>query len=84
MEQTNLTKQRIILGAFLCDMRKGKGLSLCDLAGKLGLTEDTIEKWESGERHMDIAELRAYCRAIDLPLVDCIAFVEGIYEKMPD
>ncbi|MHB1459285.1 MAG: helix-turn-helix domain-containing protein [Armatimonadota bacterium] len=83
MEKDNLSQQRTVLAAFLEDMRKGNELSRLDLAEKLGITEQIIEEWERGERHMDIAELRAYCLAIDLPLTDCIAFLERIFEKLP-
>lgn len=78
------SQQRVILAAFLADMRKGSGKSQIELAQTLGLTEQIIEEWESGERHIDISELRAYCQAIDLPLADCIAFLEKMFSQISD
>lgn len=78
------SQQRVILAAFLADMRKGSGKSQIELAQALGLTEQIIEEWETGKRNMDIAELRTYCQAIDLPLADCIAFLEKMFSQISD
>lgn len=77
-----LSRQRIVLAGFLEDMRKDKGFSRSQVAQCLGLSEQIIEEWECAKRHMDIAELRAYCRAIDLPLINCIEFLEKMFDLL--
>lgn len=84
MEKDKLSTQRLIFGAFLEDMRKTKKQSRSQLAKTLGLTEQVIEEWEQGKRRMDITELRAYCKAVNLPLADCVIFMEKVFDKIPD
>jgi transcriptional regulator with XRE-family HTH domain len=45
-------------------LRLGSGLRQADLADKLGVPQSFISKIESGERKIDLVELRALCKAL--------------------
>ncbi len=78
MDQSKLTKQRVTLAAFLQDARQKRGISPEQVAQRLGMAVDVVERWESGERLIDIVELAAYCQAIGLPVEKCVAFLQDI------
>jgi transcriptional regulator with XRE-family HTH domain len=42
------------------------GLTQQSLAGRLGVAQSFVSKYESGERRLDIVELRDVCRAIGI------------------
>jgi transcriptional regulator with XRE-family HTH domain len=84
MKEEVLFKQRVAFAGFLENMRKDKGISRSKVAQCLGLPEQIIKEWECAKRHIDIAELRAYCQVIDLPLVDCMTFLENVLDKLQD
>jgi transcriptional regulator with XRE-family HTH domain len=48
--------------------RKQSGMTQIDLAARLAETQSFVSKCERGERRIDVAELRAFCRAIGVHL----------------
>ena len=48
--------------------RKQSGVTQIDLATRLAETQSFVSKCERGERRIDVAELRAFCRAIGVSL----------------
>jgi transcriptional regulator with XRE-family HTH domain len=58
-------------------LRKDSGLSQKQLAEKLRKPQSFVSKYESGERRLDILELRCICNTLNLNLV---TFVE-LFEK---
>jgi transcriptional regulator with XRE-family HTH domain len=54
--------------ALLRQVRTEAGLSQQQLADRLRRPQSFVSKFESGERRLDILELRQVCRALDLPL----------------
>jgi transcriptional regulator with XRE-family HTH domain len=62
----------------LKEARRTAGLSQIDMAARLGegATQSFVSKCERGERRIDIAELRAFCQAIGVPLVEFVESVE--------
>lgn len=44
-------------GAFICSLRKGKGLTQAVMAEKLGISNRTVSKWENGDGMPDISIL---------------------------
>ena len=52
--------------ALLRQIRTDAGLRQVDLAERLGQPQPFVSKYESGERRLDILELRAVCRAVGI------------------
>lgn len=59
---TAAMKQRLL--RLLRQIRIEAGLRQADLAKKLGQPQSFVSKYESGERRLDVLELRKLCRAL--------------------
>lgn len=57
-------------------IRVDAGVTQADLATRLGVPQSVISKFESGERRLDILELRQVCRALGLSLAEFIRRLE--------
>lgn len=68
------------LQALLRQMRTDAGLTQTDVAQRLGQPQSFVSKYESGERRLDILELREVCRAIGIPLPE---FVRRLEQALP-
>ena len=75
MEESRIAKHHTILAAYLGKTRNHAGLTVPQVAKRMGTTELSVKDWESGRRRMDIVELRAYCAALGISLFE---FVEGL------
>ena len=53
------------LCALLRDLRRNAGLRQVDLAKALGQPQSFISKYESGERRLDVLEVRVICHALE-------------------
>ena len=53
---------------YLRETREKAGLTQKDIAKRLGETQSFVSKCERGERRIDIAELREFCRAMGTTL----------------
>lgn len=47
-------------------IRAKKGLLQADLAERLGVPQQYISRFETGETRMDVAQLWRYCQALDV------------------
>jgi transcriptional regulator with XRE-family HTH domain len=56
------------LQILLKSARREAGLSQVELAKKLGRPQSFVSKYESGERRLDLVELREICQALKIPL----------------
>ncbi|MYB15481.1 MAG: helix-turn-helix transcriptional regulator [Chloroflexi bacterium] len=68
--------ERDALRDLLRQTRKEAGLRQIDVARRLGQTQSFVSKYESGERRLDLIELRAICSALGIPLSDFVARFE--------
>ncbi len=50
----------------LRDARKSRDVTQVELAELLGMTQGEISRIETGQRRLDVAELRDYCRALGI------------------
>lgn len=48
------------LGNKILELRKKQNITQEELAEKIGVTRQTISKWELGETHPDIIKLKSY------------------------
>ena len=68
------------LGSHLFSVRKNNGLSQETVAEKLGVSRQTISKWETGETLPDIRQAKRLSILYGLSLDELISFDLGIRE----
>lgn len=62
--------------------RKEKGLTLKEIAEKVGLTEATVQKYESGNiQTLDIVRLNEFSDALDIQLEDLTPWKEDLQKR---
>lgn len=54
----------VLVGRFIADLRKRRGMTQQQLADILGLSNKTISKWESGMGSPDISNLKPLAEAL--------------------
>lgn len=65
----------------LRDIRKSSELSQQELAKRLEKPQSFVSKYESGERRLDILELREICIALNISLIDFIKQLDVSLQK---
>lgn len=68
MEKSIHGEQHAALRRLLRQMRAETGLRQIDLAKRLGEPQSFVSKYESGERRLDLIELRQICAALGFGL----------------
>ena len=68
-------EQRILLNV-LREMRAKRNLRQADVAKKLGRPQSFVSKYESGERRLDVLELRYVCGALGTTLAEMVRELE--------
>jgi transcriptional regulator with XRE-family HTH domain len=81
MKIPNEDFQRERLYSLLKKLRQNSGIRQVDLAEKLGVPQSFISKYESGERQLDIVELRQVCRAIGITLDNFAKMLEETFNE---
>ena len=76
MSKNTLDSQQRRLQALLRQMRLEAGLRQIDLAKRLVQPQSFVSKYESGERRLDLPELRQVCAAVGISLRDFISRFE--------
>ena len=64
------------LQLLLRELRNEAGLTQTELAERVGQPQSFVSKYESGERRLDILEVRTICSAIGISLADFIKKLE--------
>ena len=62
--------------SLLREVRVEAGLNQTDLAARLERPQSFVSKYETGERRLDILELRAVCAAVGVGLDDFVKRLE--------
>ena len=75
MKKTTYLAQRKRLLVLLRETRTKAGLTQAELASRLHRDQTFVSKYETGERRLDILELRDVCRAIG---VDFKQFIRAL------
>ncbi|MCK6455800.1 MAG: helix-turn-helix domain-containing protein [Phycisphaerae bacterium] len=68
-------RQRFL--ALLRRVRMDAGLRQADLARKLRQPQSFVSKYESGERRIDVLELREICRVLGVSLTEFVRRMEN-------
>ena len=76
MKRSNREVQREQLHTLLRRIRQDKGIRQVELAARLGVPQSFISKYESGDRRLDILELRQVCEAIGISLEQFVRELE--------
>ena len=79
MKIPNETRQREKLLLLLKETRQKRGVTQVELAEKLGVPQSFVSKYESGERQLDILELRQICHFIGISFDN---FVHQLEERI--
>lgn len=72
------------LGAGLAEVRREAGVRQEELAALIGKDQSVISNIERGHRRVDVLELYAIARALDIEPVDLFAKVTGRFPKKID
>jgi len=64
------------LQVLLRRLRLDVGLTQADLAERVGQSQSFVSKYESGERRLDVLELRRICGALGLGLTEFVRRLE--------
>ena len=76
MKRTNKETQNEKLLKLLKRIRQERGIRQIELADRLGVPQSFVSKYESGDRRLDILELRKVCEAIGIPFEEFIRELE--------
>jgi transcriptional regulator with XRE-family HTH domain len=75
------TQQNEVFLALLRDRRQSLGLRQADLAVRLGQTQATVSRVETGETRLDVIELRHWLLALN---VSFLAFMKQLDARLND
>lgn len=64
------------LQELLRQIRQDKRIRQAELAEKLGVPQSYVSKYESGDRRLDVLELRQICSAMNIPIKEFIQRLE--------
>jgi transcriptional regulator with XRE-family HTH domain len=79
MERAHGASAQQRLQTLLRLIRTEAGLTQTEVAQRLGQPQSFVSKYESGERRLDVLELREVCRVIGIPLAE---FVERLEQAL--
>ena len=72
MRKSIYTEQHRELIALLREIRVEAGLRQVELAHRLGQPQSFVSKYESGERRLDLLQLRQICEAVGISLPEFV------------
>lgn len=73
--RANLAERKRFL-SLVRQIRLDAGLRQADLARKLGEPQSFVSRYESGDRRLDVLELRHICEALGVSLADFVKRLE--------
>ena len=76
MEKTIYSSAYAIFLDLLRAERESRGLTQQALAERLKTTQTQVSKIERGERRLDVLELHAWCKALEMPMSTFVGKLE--------
>lgn len=73
VEKSLYSEQYQQLCSLLRDLRRGAGLTQVEVATRLDVPQSFVSKYESGERRLDVIELRHVAEAIGTTLENVVS-----------
>jgi transcriptional regulator with XRE-family HTH domain len=83
MQKSIWSREQAVLAGLLREMREEAGLSQVRVAELLDEPQPFVSRYESGERRLDLVELRQICRVLGIALGDLVRRFEGRVEEPP-
>ncbi len=83
MQKSVFSHEQIILQNLLRQIRLDAGLRQADLAERLGKPQPFVSRFESGEKLLDLPELRQVCQALGLTLIEFVRQYEDTLTNFP-
>ncbi len=83
MRKKEIFQQNEILGELLRTIRKENGLTQAEIANRLGKPQSYISKYETGEKRLDLSEIRSIAQAIGIQLSEIVNRFEIIITQKP-
>lgn len=77
MDKAIYSAEQTKLIELLRTLREQAGLRQVDVAIALGVPQSFVSKYETGERRLDLIELKHLCEVLGLTLVELIGDFEG-------
>jgi len=84
MKSFHATKHHDVVLSLLRDRREALGIRQADLAHKLGQTQAMVSRVETGERRLDIIELRAWLSALEVGFLPFMKKLDLKLRNLPD
>lgn len=81
MSKSIFTVEYSVFRELLRDLRTEKGVTQVQLSETLGMPQSFVSKYETGERRLDMVEVRAVCGSLGVTLS---AFVKEFEARLPD
>ena len=75
------TTEYAVLRDLLRELRTEKGLTQVQLSETLGMPQRYVSKYETGERRLDVIELREVCQSLGTTLA---AFAKKLEARLPE
>ena len=76
MQKSRQSPESKVLLEMLNQLRSSSGIRQIDLANKLDVHQSFVSKYESGERRLDLIELRRICNVLETNVVDFVTEFE--------
>ena len=77
MKKSIRTIEQLYLQKLLKDIRQESSLTQLDVAKHLGRPQSFVSKYESGERRLDLPELREVCLSLGTTLIELVTRFES-------
>lgn len=77
MDRSTYAREHRRLAQLLREIREEADLRQIDVAETLGVPQSFVSKYETGERRLDLVELRDVATALSIELVDLVRRFEG-------
>lgn len=68
MGKSNFTEEYVVFRDLLRELRVQRGLTQVELSEALDLPQSFVSKYETGERRLDMVEVRMVCEALGTTL----------------
>lgn len=75
------TPEHAVFRDLLRELRMEKGFTQVQLSETLGMPQSFVSKYETGERRLDVIEVRAICQSLDSTLT---AFVKKFEARLAE